>query len=413
MPQTETLLVGAAVRSVAVPAGTAMSGYAARTSGSTGTHDPLTVRALVLGRIALVAVDCCVLHEDTCAVARAAAIATGTADEVVVHATHTHSGPCVGWGRAGADQPEVRAAVTAAIPDAVVAAAARRLPCAARFSEAFGADVARDRRHPERRIDPPVQTVGFDHDGRRVATLVTYACHPVVLDAANTLISGDFVASLREQVEQAFPGSVCVYVTGAAGDVNPGDFSPESSYVPGGEGHSFADAERIGRTLARTALDAPVCRIEAQDAAFATAAVALETESEGDIAAEARVWRDELARGTDRAALLEEWLRWAEDRPHGTGWTGRVSVISVGALRIVGLPGEPFLAASDRLRAAHDGPVLVLGYCDGVAGYLPDEAEYVHGGYEVADAHRYYGMPAPFARGSLERVIAAAGELLQ
>ncbi|MFE6996213.1 hypothetical protein ACFVAE_09675 [Microbacterium sp. NPDC057659] len=412
MPQTGTLLVGAAVRTVPVPRGTAMSGYAARTSGSTGTHDPLTVRALVIDRIALIAVDCCVLHEDTCAAARSAAISRGDIDELVLHATHTHSGPCVGWGRAGVDEAEVRVALTMAVSAAVADAAARRLPCTTCFSEAFGADVARNRRHPERRIDPPVQAVGFDHDGRRLATLVTHACHPVVLDAANTLISGDFVAPLREQVEQAFPGSVCVYATGAAGDVNPGDFSPESSYVPGGEGHTFADADRIGGILARAALGEPVQEIDARDAAFATAEVALDLQPESDVAAEARAWRDELARGTDRSALLEEWLRWAEGRPHGTRWTGRVSVISAGTLRIVCLPGEPFLAASDRLRAEHDGPVLVLGYCDGVAGYLTDEDEYEHGGYEVADAHRYYGMPAPFARGSLERVIAAAASLL-
>ncbi|MFC4138465.1 MULTISPECIES: alkaline ceramidase [unclassified Microbacterium] len=412
MPQTGMLLVGAAVRTVAVPEGTAMSGYAARTSGSTGTHDPLTVRALVIGRIALVAVDCCVLHEDTCAAARSAAIAGGDVDEVVVHATHTHSGPCVGWGRAGVDEAEVRVAVTAAVVAAVAEAAGRRVPCTVWFSETFGADVARDRRHPERRIDPPVQSVGFDHDGRRVATLVTYACHPVVLDAANTLISGDFIAPLRDRVEQAHPGSVCIYATGTAGDVNPGDFSPESSYVPGGEGHTFAEAARIGGILAEAALEAPVRRIDAQGAAFATAPVTLDLQPEADVDADVRAWRDELARGTARTTLLEEWLRWAENRPQGTGWTGRVSTISAGALRIACLPGEPFLAASDRLRAAHDGPVLVLGYCDGVAGYLPDEAEYAHGGYEVADAHRYYGMPAPFARGSLERVIEAAAEIL-
>ncbi|MFE6735934.1 hypothetical protein [Microbacterium sp. NPDC057650] len=412
MPQAGTLLVGAAVRTVAVPRGTAMSGYAARIAGSTGTHDPLTVRALVIDRIALVAVDCCVLHEDTCAAARSAAVTGGDVDELVVHATHTHSGPCIGAGRAGADDARVRAAVTAAIPQVIAEAAAQRAPCAVWFAEAFGAGVARNRRHPERRIDPPVQAIGFEHDGRRVATLVTYACHPVVLDSPNTLISADFVGPLRDRIEQTFPGSVCVYATGAAGDVNPGDFSPESSYVPGAAGRGFTDAERIGSILADAVLDATDRRIEAQDAAVATAAVTLDLQPDVDVAADVRAWQDELARGTARAALLEEWLRWAEHRPHGAHWDGRVSVIAVGALRIVCLPCEPFLAASERLRAAYDGPVLVLGYCDGVAGYLPDEDEYEHGGYEAADAHRYYGMPAPFARGSLERVIAAAEPLL-
>ncbi|MFD5213993.1 hypothetical protein [Microbacterium sp. NPDC058345] len=406
-----TLQVGAAVRAVDVPPGTRMSGYAARTSGSTGVHDAMTVRAIVLERVALVTVDCCVLHESTCAAVRAAVIAQGAVDDAVVHATHTHSGPCIGAGRAGVDEARVRAEVARVIPDAVAAAVSRQLPCTAGFAEAFGTGVARNRRHPGRDIDPPVQVVGFDHRGRRVATLVSYACHPVVLDAANTLISGDFTAPLRDQVEQAFPGSVCVYATGPAGDVNPGDFSPESSFVTA-EGHTLADAARIGGILAGAAVAAPVHRIDASDAEIAATGVTLALEAAGDIAGDVRAWREELAGGTGREALLNEWLRWAQTRPPAADWTGRVSVIAAGDLRIVCLPNEPFLAASALLRPHHDGPLLVLGYCDGVAGYLPDAAEYAHGGYEVADAHRYYGMPAPFASGSLERVTDAAAALL-
>lgn len=407
-----TFQVGAAVRAVDVPPGTRMSGCAARTSGSTGVHDAMTVRAIVLERVALVTVDCCVLHESTCVAVRAAAIAKGAVEDVVVHATHTHSGPCIGSGRAGVDEARVRAEVELAITDAVASAASRQLPCTAGFAEVFGTGVARNRRHPDRDVDPPVQVVGFDHRGRRIATLASYACHPVVLDAAYTPISGDFAAPLRDQVERAFPGSVCVYATGPAGDINPDDFSAESSYVAAAEGHTFADAARIGGILAGAAVDAAVQRIDASTAEIGTNAVTLEFEAVRDIAGDVRAWRAELDAGTGREALLNEWLRWAQARPPAADWTGRVSVIAAGDLRIACLPNEPFLAASALLRPHHDGPLMVLGYCDGVAGYLPDAAEYAHGGYEVADAHRYYGMPAPFASGSLERVTDAAAALL-
>jgi neutral ceramidase len=49
--------------------------------------------------------------------------------------------------------------------------------------------------------------------------------------------------------------------------------------------------------------------------------------------------------------------------------------------------------------------VLVTGYTGDCPGYLPDAEAYAHGGYEVTDAHRYYGMPAPFARGGAERLL--------
>ena len=50
-----TLLAGAASVDITPPPGLMMCGYAARTESATGTHDPLTARALVIGDTANVA----------------------------------------------------------------------------------------------------------------------------------------------------------------------------------------------------------------------------------------------------------------------------------------------------------------------------------------------------------------------
>ena len=82
---------------------------------------------------------------------------------------------------------------------------------------------------------------------------------------------------------------------------------------------------------------------------------------------------------------------------------------------VVTLPGEPFLAVAERLRARvaaeAGGPCLVLGYADGCPGYFPTAKEHRRGGYEVEDAHRYYGMPGPFAEGAAEMLIDLAAEV--
>ncbi|MEN0022921.1 MAG: neutral/alkaline non-lysosomal ceramidase N-terminal domain-containing protein [Microbacterium sp.] len=407
--------VGCAVAAVDVPDGTPMSGFAARSSGSTGVHDPLTVRALVIDTVALVTVDCCALHERTCASVRDDLLADGIVTEIVLHATHTHAGPCISHERLGVEAPGLRVEVERSIVDTVRSAAAARVPCTLVYAEAHGAGVARNRRHLEREIDPPVQAVGFDREGRRVATLVSYPCHPVVLDGDNTLISGDFVAPLRERIEAQHPGSVCVFATGAAGDVNTGHRA-ESSFVGGGAGRTFAEAGRVGGVLAAALSSVDPAPIDAGPVGFASAGVTLDIAAESDdtVALQVEGWQREIADGTGRSALLDRWLRWARERPSSpaSSWVGRVSVISCGALRIIALPGEPFLSAADRLRAGHDGPTIVLGYCDGVPGYLPDESAYALGGYEVVDAHRYYAMPGPFARGSLEAVVDVAAALL-
>ena len=92
-------------------------------------------------------------------------------------------------------------------------------------------------------------------------------------------------------------------------------------------------------------------------------------------------------------------------------WTARVTVLRWGGLRIVALPGEPFSVTAQRTCALIGGKCLVVGYADGSPGYLPPREEYAYGGYEVEEAHRYYGMPGPFAPGAAEVLTKLAAEL--
>ena len=87
-----------------------------------------------------------------------------------------------------------------------------------------------------------------------------------------------------------------------------------------------------------------------------------------------------------------------------------VAALDLGGAALATLPGEPFLWASDELASVRPH-LMVAGYSDGVAGYLPTADAYPEGGYEVDDACMYYAMPAPFRRGSLEAVTAAARRL--
>ncbi|MGD8214688.1 neutral/alkaline non-lysosomal ceramidase N-terminal domain-containing protein [Aestuariimicrobium sp. Y1814] len=409
--------VGAATGEVEVPPGTPMAGYAARASGTTGVHDPMTVRALVVDRVAVVVIDCCTLHEDTCARVREAALAAGAVDEVVVAATHTHAGPCVGGGRVGEDAPEVREAMVATAVATVARAAAGATPATAAHAVAHGVDLARNRRHLDASIDPPVHLVSFDDlTGARVATVVSYPCHPVVLDASNTLVSADYVGPLRQRVE-ADRGGVCLFLTGAAGDINTGH-SAEASYSLHGAGQrTFAEAARVGHRIAEAALAAEPTLLSAPaPTPVRSSRVVLDLDEldRARVAQQARGWRAELADDPPHATLLQVWAEWADSLPDDcpTSWAGRVTVLGWGSLRVVALPGEPFLAAAEDLAAQREAPTMVLGYCDGVPGYLPSAPEYPLGGYEVADAHRYYGMPAGFVRGSLERLVEAATALL-
>ena len=75
--------------------------------------------------------------------------------------------------------------------------------------------------NPDRAADDTVVvTRASDREGRLVATLVNYSCHPTTLAWDNTLISPDYPGAMREVVERE-SGAPCVFLLGASGDLGP------------------------------------------------------------------------------------------------------------------------------------------------------------------------------------------------
>jgi len=411
--------VGAAVEPLGITSPVPMSGFAARTEPSAGEHDVLGARALAMDETVLITLDVCALEESTCR-AIAEALRPEMPDQVIVTATHTHAGPCSTPTRLARCTSEIELQLIHAATAAGRAALEARTPCDVEFRVAHGVGVAKNRRHSDRLVDPPVQLLRFTavQDGeakkaRDIAALVTYPCHPVVLDGTNQLLSGDYVHPLRQRLEAEHPGSVAVFATGCAGDLNTGHSAEASYSLQSTSTRTFAEAERIGTRIAEAALAGEPQTVTADRVSSASAPVTLRFDRPDaeKVAADSASWARALATADPgEAALLEVWLEWVRDRPEGTAWNGRVSAFRLGEITVVALPGEPFLEAAEQISAQTAGPCLVLGYADGCPGYFPMAGEYPYGGYEVDDAHRYYGMPGPFAAGSAETLIQRAVE---
>ncbi len=364
-------LVGAATVDVTPPAGPAMSGFLARTSPATGAHDPLTVRAVTVDGTAVVTVDACGLHEDTCRRVRERLLST----EVVVAATHTHGGPAVVPGRLGGPvDPGYLRLLEDACVTAVRTALRDARPARPRFGTGADPGVARNRRRRDGPTDPALPVLVWTDDAGATVALVTgYACHPVVLGADNTLWTADYPGVVRRQLELAHPGAVAVFLTGCCGDANTGHSADASTLQPR-DTRTYAACERAGTAIAQAALDA----------------------------------RTRPVGGAVGARSAEVSL----GRLDGSTWTARVTVLDWAGVRLVALPGEPFAATALALRAATPDPLVVFGYADGCPGYFPTREECAFGGYEVDQAHFYYGAQAAFAPGSAERLEAEALHLL-
>ncbi len=236
---------GAAARDITPEPGLAMAGYSAREGVSAGTRDPLQAKAIVFGdgkqRVALVQIDWIgppgtELRDE---IAREVKTRAGV-DCVLVVSTHTHSGPATPRGLSAEKLnalPHV-AGMKKGVIEAVVDAAQRAAP--ARVAVGRGTcRIAHNRRAvrpdgsvhmlwanmeriPTAPVDPEVGVIRIESaDGSAViATVVCFACHPVVFGEDHMNYSAGYVGEMARNVE-ARQGGLCIFLQGAAGDLNP------------------------------------------------------------------------------------------------------------------------------------------------------------------------------------------------
>lgn len=405
---------GAAIVDITPPAGLLLSGFAARSEPATGAHDPLTVRAVAVNDTVVVVADVIGLHADmTARIRKACALPE---DNVVIAALHNHGGPVSMSGRLSLPaDPAYLARLEAACVEAIDCAVANQRP--ATLSAGLGADpdIARNRRHPGGTVDRAVPVIRIrDAEGAMIAVVASYACHPVVLGADNRLWTADYPHFVRRDIEAAHPGAVALFLTGCTGDANTGHSAHASVSLSANPDRTFEAAERIGARIATAALAAPESplgeTVAASNAEVVLSFARREPASPETLAAE---WRNERATAAPaRAALLGHWIDWAEHiapRPLEP-MSERVTVLNWGGLPIVGLPGEIFAETSLHIRAQlpTDLPAIIADFAEDNPGYISPASEYPHGGYEVDEAHRYYGQPAGFAAGSAEALADAA-----
>jgi hypothetical protein len=260
--------------------------------------------------------------------------------------------------------------------------------------------------NPAGPVDRAVRVARFDRqDGRPLAILVNYACHPVVFGADSIAISADYVGHTRAVVEHA-TGAAMLFVQGACGDINP-----RQRATPGGR-----QAETLGVELAGAVLTAYATATPGAVAGIAAATTPVDLPLLQDASA-----IPGLISAQDRQALhptIDQRLPWAATvsaDPATGGLTTPIAlqVLRLGDLAVVGIPAEPFVEIGLALQERGLGrPTMVAGYTNGCVGYVPMPAAYPLGGYEVSYSFAYYRLPAPLAPECAERIVDAGRRLL-
>lgn len=439
--RAETWKVGVATRKL-TPAGPMwMAGYANRLAPSTGVDLDIFGKALALHdtggqRVVIVTLDLIgVPRSLRTHVERECATRFGLKPhEILLNASHTHSGPLVSPDRmelertfSRAAKPEQVKAVNDYTPwleKTVVELIGASLenPVAAKleFSHAR-AGFAMNRRRPEANgtySNNPYPEGPVDHDvpvlkvtganGKLQAVLFGYACHNTTLSGSR--ISGDYAGYAQHDLETSFPGATALFMMGCAGDQNP--YPRGNTMVPDQPTEELV--KHHGRALANavaTALGARQRSVAGPlRSALAYANLDYEPLSQERLAAFRPLEHTPpvIARAQ---ALMQKLQRGERLDPYDCP----VQVLRFGTdLTLVAIGGEVVVDYALRLKSELKGPaaVWVAGYSNDIFGYLGSRRVIEEGGYEGIEANvRILNHPGRFTLDAEDRIVAKVHEL--
>jgi len=369
-----------------------LAGYGARKAKpSTGVHDRLHAKVLLLrDGIKMLGLITCDLRSVNpqlkSGILKKAPESGLTEDTLMICASHTHDGPSIYpekfWQlQFGECEPAVLEEMSSTIANAVRSAAknlaAARVGYKSKRLEAFSRNrrwhydnEARKAAAETPALNQVLSLIRIDTlEGKCRALLVNFATHPTILGPENMFVSAEWPGELQKSLEETFPGSVALYCNGAEGDQSP----------DGAKGSEpFERVKAYGNRVAQEARS-----------------LALETETQpglsiGVIRMTPNLPEISFSPGAQKGPYKSYEAPAKEALPK----KAEIQVLRIGDTALAGLPGEPIcevgMETEKQVHAAGFKNVIIVGLANDYLGYIVNEKEYPHGGYEV-DQRSYYG----------------------
>lgn len=252
-PDEPPLLAGFAVVDITPAKNVPLGGYAARFGKvSDGVHDPVKARAMVLAkgekRLAIVSVDLVgVSREAKAAVVEATKARGFTTGNLLLAATHNHSGPGalttmpLFRPMMGPYDADLFRETMAKVADAVARADTAKKPARLAWGSTKADGLQRNRAVEGGPVDPTLDVLRVDgEDGKPMGLVVRFGAHPTILGADNLKISAEWPGAMCDTLEAKFPGATALFLQGVSGDVSPA----------GGTGEGFDRVASYGRAVA-------------------------------------------------------------------------------------------------------------------------------------------------------------------
>lgn len=424
--------VGFAAVDITPPVGIYLAGLSRRTKPSDGVYHPLRAVAVAIDDgaqpILLITAEWLGFYDLVDRTRGSIFRATGIPGErVLLMGTHTHCGPALRPLDLHRGCPLDADYIQRSI-DAIAACAQlamnRRAPTTLSFGEGhctFGAS----RRRPDangkalyklHRPGPHDHRVPFlaahAPDGALRGVLFNYACHPTAM--FGTQIGGDYVCFASDLIESTFPGTISCFLPGCGGDQKP---APPEMDADDFREHTLEELRARGHELARTILDtirakklAPIINgpIEIRQHKMTLTTMPVD---KADVEAQLK-------------STVPAYVTWAQtmleaertNKPIPRDIPFEIQTIRFGrSLVIPAFSAEMSVEYGTRLRqdlAADFDHIIPVAYANDILGYVPTRKQIPGGGYEVADASRYYSRTGPYVEETEEIVHAAVRRML-
>ena len=402
-----TVLIGIGEVNYTPQVGLDMAGnYRGNDYASRGVHDSLYARAIVAAnekgeKAALLTVDICYIPRETIEMMRAfiASKTTIKPGNVMIMATHTHSGPV-----AELTAPKVKEFLSDAAT-AVIIADKNLKPSVISVGRSAEDRVSHNRRlkcidgtthmcwekfppgfviEPWGPKDPELITLSIEQDGKPKGVIVNFACHATTLTGNNWLYTADYPGYLGESIKRVKGKDYMpLFFNGCCGNVTQVDYKV-------GFPDTYQECQRIGYILGVSALEAirnekavssDVVKVSKEmvrlkhmtitDEQFAWArAIMKKVEKEGMPPLQAD--------GIPDAQYAKDWIEMR--RTQDIVDSVEVMVIRIGDAAFVGLPGEMFTEFGMDIKAKSPCKnTMVMGLTNDEKGYFPTKVSFTQG----------------------------------
>ena len=393
---------------------------------SRGVHDSLYAKALVASddrgnKAAILSIDICILSKEPVMFMREyiAANSDIKPENIMIMATHTHSGPPSELTAPKAKEYLTRAA------NAVLAANNNLKSTVVSVGRSEESRISHNRRlrcidgtthmcwekfepgyvvEPWGTIDPEVITLSFEQDGKPTGSLTNFGCHATTLTGDNWLYTADYPGYLSEAIKKV-KGSdfMSIFCNGCCGNVTQVDYRV-------GFPSTYQECQRIGYILAVAALEAIKSAVP-----VATDKIAVSREmvpiNRINISDEQLAWAGKLMKKVEKEGMppiqkdgmpdayyAKEWIQLRKEQDIVD--SAEVMVIRIGDIAFAGLPGEMFNEFGKDIKAKSPcRNTIVTGLTNDERAYFPTEVSFTQGpkgftpyitGYETTPGSTLY-----------------------